>query len=212
MSDNNILKKKIIKYYISNNIIPNHKQILILFQQHQIIFSVKELFYIYLIIKTKLFLLNKPEPSLSITKKLLIYLEQQKKREKIENEKYKQKPIFQKEYKKMAFLYFFFKRKNAIIHIADPYNKRIHKQFSTQSMKKLEIRKNTYYNMSILIKNVIRYLKENKYRYISIFVKGRLGRKFVLRKLKKNQFIFLLRKDLTNLAFNGCRLSARKRK
>lgn len=87
------------------------------------------------------------------------------------------------------------------------------KQWSTKSLKKTKFKKNTPYNVQLIITKINEYLKIKKIKKINVYFDGTsLGRYNVLKSLKiknlKIGYIF----DKTSLPFNGCRKKKMKRR
>lgn len=86
------------------------------------------------------------------------------------------------------------------------------KQWSTKSLKKTKFKKNTPYNVQLIVYNINQYIQLKKIKKINIYFKGTgLGRFNILKNLKKNikiGYIF----DKTAIPFNGCRQKKIKRR
>lgn len=103
--------------------------------------------------------------------------------------------------------------KNTIISINTHKNEKL-KQWSTKSLKKLDRRKNSPYNIKYLCKQIVNYIKIRKLILFKIFLKGTKNyrRKFILKNLKVNDLNILSVIDNTPVVFNGCRPKKLKRK
>nr|YP_004564324.1 ribosomal protein S11 [Phytophthora andina]ADK76272.1 ribosomal protein S11 [Phytophthora andina] len=101
--------------------------------------------------------------------------------------------------------------KNTIISLTN-YNGNILKQWSTKSLKKTRFKKNTPYNVQLIVYKINKYLQIKKIKKLKVYLHGTgLGRYNVLKNLKKNFKIrYLL--DKTTKPFNGCRLKKKKRR
>ncbi len=101
--------------------------------------------------------------------------------------------------------------KNTIISLTKN-NGDLLKQWSTKSLKKTKFKKNTPYNVQLIVYQINQYLILKKIKKINIYIKGTgLGRFNILKNLKKNikiGFIF----DKTSIPFNGCRQKKMKRR
>nr|YP_004564258.1 ribosomal protein S11 [Phytophthora phaseoli]ADK76232.1 ribosomal protein S11 [Phytophthora phaseoli] len=101
--------------------------------------------------------------------------------------------------------------KNTIISLTN-YNGNLLKQWSTKSLKKTRFKKNTPYNVQLIVYKINKYLQIKKIKKLKVYLHGTgLGRYNVLKNLKKNFKIrYLL--DKTTKPFNGCRLKKKKRR
>jgi small subunit ribosomal protein S11 len=86
------------------------------------------------------------------------------------------------------------------------------KQWSTKSLKKTKFKKNTPYNVQLIVYKINKYIQLKKIKKINIYLKGTgLGRYNIIRNLKKKKvkigYIF----DKTSIPFNGCRKKKMKR-
>lgn len=89
------------------------------------------------------------------------------------------------------------------------------KQWSTKSLKKTKFKKNTPYNVQLLIYKINKYIKIKKVQQMNIYFKGSgLGRRNIIRNLKIYQNHISIRYifDKTPRSFNGCRKKKKKRR
>lgn len=89
------------------------------------------------------------------------------------------------------------------------------KQWSTKSLKKTKFKKNTPYNVQLLIYKINKYIKIKKVQQMNIYFKGSgLGRRNIIRNLKIYQNHIAIRYifDKTPRSFNGCRKKKKKRR
>ena len=126
----------------------------------------------------------------------------------------KNKYIYNNKYKNTIFLanlYITCNLKNTRISITKN-NGNLLKQWSTKSLKKTKFKKNTPYNVQLIVYKINQYLILKKIKKINIYIKGTgLGRFNILKNLKKNikiGYIF----DKTSIPFNGCRQKKMKRR
>lgn len=100
--------------------------------------------------------------------------------------------------------------KNTLISLTKK-NGNVLKQWSTKSLKKTKFKKNTTYNIQLIIYKVNEYLTNNKIKKINIYLKGiGIGKRNILKNLDKKikiGYIF----DKTPISFNGCRKKKIKR-
>nr|YP_010508069.1 ribosomal protein S11 [Phytophthora gonapodyides]UXG56413.1 ribosomal protein S11 [Phytophthora gonapodyides] len=102
--------------------------------------------------------------------------------------------------------------KNTIISLTN-YNGNLLKQWSTKSLKKTRFKKNTPYNVQLIVYKINRYLQLKKIKKLKVFLHGTgLGRYNVLKNLKKKKFKVRHLLDKTAKPFNGCRLKKQKRR
>nr|YP_010394485.1 ribosomal protein S11 [Phytophthora pinifolia]DAZ88532.1 TPA_asm: ribosomal protein S11 [Phytophthora pinifolia] len=127
--------------------------------------------------------------------------------------KYKiKKNIKQKNLLILANLHITASLKNTIISITN-YNGNLLKQWSTKSLKKTRFKKNTPYNVQLIVYKINRYLQLKKIKKLKVFLHGTgLGRYNVLKNLKKKNFKVKYLLDKTSKPFNGCRLKKHKRR
>ena len=101
--------------------------------------------------------------------------------------------------------------KNTIISLTN-FNGDLLKQWSTRSLKKTKFKKNTPYNVQLIVYKINKYLQIKKIQYLKIFIHGTgLGRYNVLKNLKRKFKVKYLI-DRTVKPFNGCRLKKQKRR
>jgi len=87
------------------------------------------------------------------------------------------------------------------------------KQWSTKSLKKTKFKKNTPYNVQLIVYKINKYLQLKKIKKLKIHLHGTgLGRYNVLKNLKKKQIQVKYLLDKTSKPFNGCRLKKMKRR
>nr|YP_010394955.1 ribosomal protein S11 [Phytophthora x alni]YP_010394994.1 ribosomal protein S11 [Phytophthora cambivora]DAZ89392.1 TPA_asm: ribosomal protein S11 [Phytophthora x alni]DAZ89431.1 TPA_asm: ribosomal protein S11 [Phytophthora cambivora] len=102
--------------------------------------------------------------------------------------------------------------KNTIISLTT-FNGNLLKQWSTKSLKKTRFKKNTPYNVQLIVYKINKYLQLKKIKKLKIFLHGTgLGRYNVLRNLKQKKFKVKYLLDKTTKPFNGCRLKKQKRR
>lgn len=102
--------------------------------------------------------------------------------------------------------------KNTILSLTK-YNGNLLKQWSTKSLKKTRFKKNTPYNVQLMVYKINKYLKLKKIKKIKIYLHGTgLGRYNVLKNLKKKKVKVKYLLDKTPKPFNGCRLKKKKRR
>nr|YP_010394680.1 ribosomal protein S11 [Phytophthora quercina]DAZ89117.1 TPA_asm: ribosomal protein S11 [Phytophthora quercina] len=102
--------------------------------------------------------------------------------------------------------------KNTIISLTT-YNGNLLKQWSTKSLKKTRFKKNTPYNVQLIVYKINKYLQLKKIKNLKIFLYGTgLGRYNVLKNLKKKNLKVKYLLDKTTKPFNGCRLKKQKRR
>ena len=100
--------------------------------------------------------------------------------------------------------------KNTIINLVDNQGKTL-KQWSTKSLKKIDLKKNNPYNIFLIINKINKYLIIKKIKYLNLFFKENgIARYYILKNLKKNLKIYNIFYN-TNLPFNGCRQKKKKR-
>jgi small subunit ribosomal protein S11 len=127
--------------------------------------------------------------------------------------KYKiRKNIKQKNLLILANLHITASLKNTIISLTN-YNGNLLKQWSTKSLKKTRFKKNTPYNVQLIVYKINKYLQLKKIKKLKIFLHGTgLGRYNVLKNLKQKNFKVKYLLDKTTKPFNGCRLKKQKRR
>jgi small subunit ribosomal protein S11 len=104
--------------------------------------------------------------------------------------------------------------KNTLISLTKS-NGHVLKQWSTKSLKKTKFKKNTPYNVQLLIYKINKYIKIKKVQQMNIYFKGTgLGRRNIIRNLKIYQNHISIRYifDKTPRSFNGCRKKKKKRR
>lgn len=102
--------------------------------------------------------------------------------------------------------------KNTIISLTKP-NGNLLKQWSTKSLKKTRFKKNTPYNVQLIVYKINKYLQLKKTKKIKIYLHGTgLGRYNVLKNLKKKKIKIKYLLDKTIKPFNGCKLKKKKRR
>jgi len=115
----------------------------------------------------------------------------------------------------IAHLYVKCSLKNTIISLTKN-NGNVLKQWSTKSLKKSKFKKNTPYNVQLIIYKVNRYIKIKKIKNLNVYFNGTgLGRYNILKNLikrKKNNIKILYIFDKTTKPFNGCRQKKMKRR
>lgn len=103
--------------------------------------------------------------------------------------------------------------KNTIIYLTKN-NGELIKQWSTKSLKKIEKRKNTPYNIQLLCSQIYKYLKIKKFNNFKLILFGKKNykRKFIFKNLKIKKFRVLSVYDHTPISYNGCRPKKQHRK
>jgi small subunit ribosomal protein S11 len=102
--------------------------------------------------------------------------------------------------------------KNTILSLTQ-INGLLLKQWSTKSLKKTKFKKNTPYNVQLIVYQINQYIKIKKIKKLNIFFNGTgLGRYNILKNLKKKQFKIGYIFDKTTIPFNGCRQKKMKRR
>ena len=101
--------------------------------------------------------------------------------------------------------------KNTIISLTK-YNGNLLKQWSTKSLKKTRFKKNTPYNVQLIVYQINKYMKLKKINRLKIHFNGTgVGRYNVLKNLNKKYIEIIDIFDKTKKPFNGCRLKKPKR-
>lgn len=101
--------------------------------------------------------------------------------------------------------------KNTIISLTKD-NGNLLKQWSTKSLKKTKFKKNTKYNVQLILFKINHYIQLKKIKRINIYFKGTgLGRFNILRVFKKKYSVIDSIFDKTPIPFNGCRLKKKRR-
>nr|YP_010394720.1 ribosomal protein S11 [Phytophthora rubi]DAZ89157.1 TPA_asm: ribosomal protein S11 [Phytophthora rubi] len=127
-------------------------------------------------------------------------------RNKYKNIKKKKNPLI------LANIHITASLKNTIISLTT-FNGNLLKQWSTKSLKKTRFKKNTPYNVQLIVYKINKYLQFKKIKKLKIFLHGTgLGRYNVLRNLKQKKFKVKYLLDKTTKPFNGCRLKKQKRR
>jgi small subunit ribosomal protein S11 len=102
--------------------------------------------------------------------------------------------------------------KNTIISLTKNTGE-VLKQWSTKSLKKTKFKKNTPYNVQLIVYKINKYIQLKKIKNLNIYLKGDgLGRYFILRNLKKKKINFNTVFDTTSRPFNGCRVKKMRRR
>nr|YP_010507838.1 ribosomal protein S11 [Phytophthora capensis]UXG55758.1 ribosomal protein S11 [Phytophthora plurivora]UXG55952.1 ribosomal protein S11 [Phytophthora capensis] len=102
--------------------------------------------------------------------------------------------------------------KNTIISLTT-YKGNLLKQWSTKSLKKTRFKKNTPYNVQLIVYKINKYLQLKKIKKLKVYLHGTgLGRYNVLKNLKQKKFKVKYLLDKTTKPFNGCRLKKQKRR
>nr|YP_010394052.1 ribosomal protein S11 [Peronospora belbahrii]DAZ88060.1 TPA_asm: ribosomal protein S11 [Peronospora belbahrii] len=126
--------------------------------------------------------------------------------------KYKVKKNSKKNPLILANLHIIANLKNTIISLTN-YNGNLLKQWSTKSLKKTRFKKNTPYNVQLIVNKINKYIQLKKIKKIKIYLHGTgLGRYNVLKNLKKKYIKIKYILDRTVKPFNGCRLKKKKRR
>lgn len=130
--------------------------------------------------------------------------------------KYNFKNKYQKKKKKnlliLANLHVKANFKNTIISLTRQ-NGNLVKQWSTKALKKTRFKKNTPYNVQLIVYKINKYLQIKKIKKIKIHLHGTgLGRYNVLKNLNKKNIKIKYLLDKTVKPFNGCRLKKKKRR
>nr|YP_009167035.1 ribosomal protein S11 [Pythium insidiosum]YP_009167059.1 ribosomal protein S11 [Pythium insidiosum]BAS30596.1 ribosomal protein S11 [Pythium insidiosum]BAS30620.1 ribosomal protein S11 [Pythium insidiosum] len=102
--------------------------------------------------------------------------------------------------------------KNTIISLTKN-NGNVLKQWSTKSLKKTKFKKNTPYNVQLMVYKINKYIQLKKIQKLNIFLSGTgLGRYNILKNLKKKKIKIGAIFDKTSIPFNGCRQKKMKRR
>lgn len=102
--------------------------------------------------------------------------------------------------------------KNTIISLTKNTGE-VLKQWSTKSLKKTKFKKNTPYNVQLIIYKINKYIQLKKIKKLNILFKGTgLGRYNILKNLKKKKIKIGYIFDKTSMPFNGCRIKKMKRR
>lgn len=126
--------------------------------------------------------------------------------------KYKIKKTQKKNPLILANLHITASLKNTIISLTNNEGNLL-KQWSTKALKKTRFKKNTPYNVQLIVYQINQYLQLKKIKKIKIYLHGTgLGRYHVLKNLKKKNIKVKYLFDKTIKPFNGCRLKKKKRR
>jgi small subunit ribosomal protein S11 len=102
--------------------------------------------------------------------------------------------------------------KNTIISLTKNTGE-VLKQWSTKSLKKTKFKKNTPYNVQLIVYKINRYIQLRKVKKLNIYIKGNgLGRYNILKNLNKKKIKIRSLSDRTSIPFNGCRKKKMKRR
>lgn len=130
----------------------------------------------------------------------------------IKYKKYKQRYKKKKNLLILAKLHVKCTFKNTIISLTKKTGE-VLKQWSTKSLKKTKFKKNTPYNIQLIVYKVNKYIQLKKIKKLKVYLKGTgLGRYNILRNLKKKKIKITNIFDNTSLPFNGCRVERMKRR
>ena len=103
--------------------------------------------------------------------------------------------------------------KNNIINLTK-HTGEVLKQWSTKSLKKGRFKKNTPYNVQLIIYKVNKYIQLKKIRRLNLYMNSNaraLGRFNIIRNLKKSKIKIRYIFDKDCVPFNGCREKKMKR-
>nr|YP_009178802.1 ribosomal protein S11 [Peronospora tabacina]ALJ78445.1 ribosomal protein S11 [Peronospora tabacina]ALJ78492.1 ribosomal protein S11 [Peronospora tabacina] len=126
--------------------------------------------------------------------------------------KYKKKKYIKKNPLILANLHIIANFKNTIFSLTK-HDGNLLKQWSTKSLKKTRFKKNTPYNVQLIVYKINKYIKIKNIKKIKIYIYGTgLGRHNVLRNLKKSKIKIKYILDKTTKPFNGCRSKKKKRR
>mgnify|MGYP003909320775 CR=1 FL=1 len=102
--------------------------------------------------------------------------------------------------------------KNTIISLTKNTGE-VLKQWSTKSLKKTKFKKNTPYNIQLIIYKINQYIQIKKIKKLNIHLNGTgLGRFNILKNIKKKYIKIGCIFDKTSKPFNGCRIKKMKRR
>ncbi len=102
--------------------------------------------------------------------------------------------------------------KNTLISLTKN-NGEVLKQWSTKSLQKSRFKKNTPYNVQLIVYKINKYIKLKKIERLKISLNGNgLGRFNILKNLQKKKIIIDSIIDKTPIPFNGCRVKKMKRR
>jgi small subunit ribosomal protein S11 len=128
--------------------------------------------------------------------------------------------MIKKKYKKKKFLnnlilsnlYITSTLKNTLISLTKN-NGKLLKQWSTKSLKKTKFKKNTPYNVQLIVYKINKYIKIKKIKKINLYFTGSgLGRFNIIKNLKRTKIKIGYIFDKTARPFNGCRSKKDKRR
>lgn len=126
--------------------------------------------------------------------------------------KYKKKKNLKKNPLILANLHIIANLKNTIISLTK-YDGNLLKQWSTKALKKTRFKKNTPYNVQLIVYKINKYLQLKKIKKLKVHLHGTgLGRYHVLKKIKRKKIKVKYILDKTVKPFNGCRLKKQKRR
>ena len=126
--------------------------------------------------------------------------------------KYKKKKNLKKNPLILANLHIIANLKNTIISLTK-YDGNLLKQWSTKALKKTRFKKNTPYNVQLIVYKINKYLQLKKIKKLKVHLHGTgLGRYNVLKKIKRKKIKVKYILDKTVKPFNGCRLKKQKRR
>lgn len=124
--------------------------------------------------------------------------------------KYKKKKTRKRNLSILANLHVHASLKNTILSLTTASGNLI-KQWSTKALRKTRFRKNTPYNVQLIIYRINKFLQFKKIQKLKIHFYGTgVGRYNVLRNIKRKFKIRMLL-DRTPRPFNGCRLKKQRR-
>lgn len=87
------------------------------------------------------------------------------------------------------------------------------KQWSTKSLKKISFKKNTPYNIQLIVYKINKYIKFKKITELNIYFKGTgLGRYNIIKNLRTKKILINDIIDKNFEPFNGCRKKKIKRR
>jgi small subunit ribosomal protein S11 len=102
--------------------------------------------------------------------------------------------------------------KNTIISLTKNTGE-VLKQWSTKALKKSKFKKNTPYNVQLIVYKINKYIQLKKIQKLNIHLNGTgLGRYNILKNLKKKKIKIGYIFDRTSMPFNGCRIKRMKRR
>lgn len=102
--------------------------------------------------------------------------------------------------------------KNTIISLTK-HTGELLQQWSTKSLKKTKFKKNTPYNVQLIVYKVNKYIKLKKIKHLKIILNGNgLGRHNIFRNIQKKNIKISSIIDKTPIPFNGCKLKKQKRR